>query len=298
MAGRTPTLALPVPRVLAAASRALRAGGVESPRSTAEWLLAGVLRCGRAELFLRPWRVPGRAAARYRRWVARRLAGEPLQYILGSQAFLGLEFAVNRRVFIPRPETDLVAEAAARCLGARGRGEGGLCWDVGTGSGCLAVALAVEHPALRTWASDISSSALRVARQNAVRHGVAERIEFFLADGLSRAGAVPGAGVRPWIVVANPPYVAHGALARLPREVRWEPARALDGGNDGLAVIRRWVPASARWLPPRGWLVMEIGQGQAGRVRRLVQATGAFASAVVERDHRRIERVLVARRGA
>lgn len=219
----------------------------------------------------------------------RRAAREPLAYILGEREFYGRPFHVTSAVLVPRPETELVVDRALAVLAERERPAPTIL-DVGTGSGCLGITLALECPASQVVATDISRTALDVARRNAERYAVANRIELrpdALTAGLQ--GVVD-------LVVANPPYVAETDRASLPDEVRvHEPAVALFGGPDGLDVIRGLAPAAARALKPGGWLVMEIGAGQQEAVDAIVQRAG-FRDVQIAEDLAGIPRVVVARR--
>ena len=269
--------------------------GVESARLQAELLLAHVLRKPRLKLYLEFERVltePELAALRER--LRRRGAREPLQYLLGSVNFCGLELAVSPAVLIPRPETELLAERAWTFLtGRAGSPEApSAALDFGTGSGCLAIALAVRCPAARIWAVDLSPAALEVARANAARHGVEARIHFLQSDGFA---ALP-AGERFDLIVANPPYIPTAEIARLQPEVRdHEPRAALDGGPDGLAVIRRLAAGSAPWLKPGGRLMLELGDGQAETASALLAAAG-WGAVTVENDWTNRPRLLIAER--
>ncbi len=203
---------------------------------------------------------------------ARRLArGEPLPYVLGEWAFWGRRFFVSPAVLIPRPESEHLVELALQAAPPPDRP-----WrvaDVGTGSGCLAVTLAAEHPTARVVAIDVSRAALEVARRNAQRHAVASRVFFVQASGLL---AVPG----PFdLIVANPPYIPSRALAALP-VARYEPRLALDGGPDGLRWIRAWLHQAATRLAPRGRLLMEIAADQGPAAAAL--ARRAFPHARVQ----------------
>jgi release factor glutamine methyltransferase len=273
--------------------------GVDSPRLTIELLLAHVLRKKRLELYLEFERVLDEPTlATLRELVRRRADGEPLQYITGETEFMGLKFAVDRRVLIPRPETELLVETVLSRLQTTDHrpqtGEAPTIIDVGTGSGCIAVALAKRLPAATVHATDVSADALAVARANAARHGVEKNIRFHEGDLLS---PIPDS-LRADGLVANPPYVASGDLAGLPREVRdFEPARALSAGEDGLEVIRRLVTDAKRILSPAGWLALEIGAGQRPAVAGLL-AAGGWTVAEVVNDLQGHERVIVAVPGA
>jgi release factor glutamine methyltransferase len=267
--------------------------GVDSARLQAELLLAHVLHKPRLKLYLEFERVLSEPElAALRELVRRRGAREPLQYLVGSVNFCGLELAVNPAVLIPRPETELLAERAWTFLAGRaGAPEApAAALDFGTGSGCLAIALAVHCPAARIWAVDLSPAALEVARANAARHGIEARIHFLPSDGFT---ALP-AGERFDLIVANPPYIPTAEIARLQPEVRdHEPRAALDGGPDGLAVIRRLASEAAPWLKPGGRLMLELGDGQAETATALLAAAG-WGAVTVENDWTNRPRLLIA----
>jgi release factor glutamine methyltransferase len=225
----------------------------------------------------------------------RRAAHEPVAYLTGVREFYGREFRVSPAVLIPRPETEMVIEvllhdgvlsAARRPEGNDGDAHGGpVIVDVGTGSGCLAITLKLEWPAARVIGTDVSAAALAVARANADRLGA--DVEFV------EASLLP-AGLEVDVVVSNPPYVPERDRASLAADVRdFEPAGALFAGPDGLDVIRALVPAAQKALKPGGWLVMEIGAGQADAVAALVEQAG-LALARVAPDLQGIPRVVVA----
>jgi release factor glutamine methyltransferase len=238
-------------------------------------------------------KAPADFAARLGALVERRAAHEPIAYITGTREFYGRPFRVTPAVLIPRPETELVIEEALAHLTSAGHElpSGAAVIDVGTGSGCLAITLALERPELQIVAGDTSDAALTVARDNAQTHGVADRIRF-VPGSLIPAAAAPIA-----LVVANPPYVAEADRLSLPKDVLdFEPAPALFAGPDGLDVIRALIPAAARDLVPGGALVMEIGQGQASEVDRLIRATGVLTVGHVRDDLQGIPRVVVVRK--
>ncbi|MBV8115783.1 MAG: peptide chain release factor N(5)-glutamine methyltransferase [Silvibacterium sp.] len=237
---------------LARGSVQLRA--LQTGRRDAELLLMQVMGCDRAYLLTHPEAelTPEQAAA-YENWIARRSRNEPVQYITGEQEFFGLKLGVTPAVLIPRPETEHLVEAA---LTRADHSTGLKIADVGTGSGAIAVALANALPRAQVTALDISPAALAVARENAERHGVAERIEFVESDLL---GAVAGESFD--LIVSNPPYVAECEVLEL--QVRdFEPWIALYGGVEGLDVYRRLVPIAHKALKSRGWLLMEMGHDQ------------------------------------
>ena len=217
--------------------------------------------------------------------VLRRLQREPVAMIVGHREFWNLDFEVTRDVLVPRPETELILEIATE-LAAEG-----LVWrriiDVGTGSGCLAIALATEFPKARVVATDVSAAALAVARRNAERHGVAERLTFVEGSLLE--------GVRDTaeLIVSNPPYLADSDMATLQPEVaRYEPREALLAGADGLSVIRRLFETAASRLAAGGRLVVEFGFGQDTRVAELASANG-WRVLDIRRDLQQIPRTIV-----
>ncbi|NJC87253.1 MAG: peptide chain release factor N(5)-glutamine methyltransferase [Desulfuromonas sp.] len=260
--------------------------GIDSPRLDAELLLAATLELDRVGLYLnfeRPLQADELVA--YREKVRRRAGREPLAYILGETEFWSLPLKVTPAVLIPRPDTELLVEEALKRLPGATR-----VLDVGTGSGALAIALAHERPECRVTAIDLSSTALAVAMENARLNGVGERIDFLQAD-LAALPAGPFA-----LIVANPPYIPTGDLATLMPEVReFEPQLALNGGGDGLDAYRALARQAGAILAPGGWLLVEIGIGQAASVRELLAAAG-LAELFISRDLAGIERVVGGRR--
>jgi release factor glutamine methyltransferase len=260
---------------------AIAAAGSDTPRLDAELLLAGALGVERVALVTDPRReVAGPAVRAFQDAVRRRSAGrEPVAYILGRRGFRYLELAVDARVLVPRPETELLVEVGLELpAGAR-------VVDVGTGSGAVALALKHERPDLDVSGAEVSAGALAVARANAARLGL--DVQFVHGDLLAGVGEVDA-------VLSNPPYVAERERATLaPEIVRHEPAGALFAGIDGLDVIRRLVPAAAR--SGARLLAIEVGAGQADAVGELMRDAG-FAQVGTRRDLAGIERVVVGRR--
>jgi release factor glutamine methyltransferase len=227
--------------------------------------------------------------APYRALIDRRARREPLAYITGRREFWGLAFEVSPAVLIPRPETELIVESALERFPDRAAPL--LIADVCTGSGCLAVVLACERPHARLVATDVSADALGVARGNAARHAVADRIQFVETDLLN------GSQDCFDLIVSNPPYVPERDLATLPPEVRdYEPAVALFAKDDGLAVIRRVVEQSVARLRRGAVLVFELGFGQADAVSELISATRGLTMVDLRRDLQGIGRTAIARR--
>ncbi len=283
-------------RALEWARRRLEAANVEEPRRTAGTLLAHVLQRDYLYLLTRPEEPLSESAwAEFARLVERRVQGEPLQYITGHQEFFGLDFLVTPDVLIPRPETELIVEAVLDL--ARTRDSEVLLIDVGTGSGCLAVTLAVHLPRARVLALDLSEAALAIARRNAERHGVHARIEFLASDLFSALEALPQLPKADFIV-ANPPYIPEAELPTLPREVRdYEPRLALIAGPDASSVQRRLFADGPKFLKPGGYLICEMGYGQYPSLCEALEPT-VWEVVEVKRDLQGIERTLVLRRRA
>ena len=238
-----------------------------------------------------PEPVPPGSAEAFELLVARRLRREPLAYITGRCEFWGFDLEVTPDVLIPRPETELIVEVATQLFA--GAPPPGVVVDVGTGSGCLAIALAREFPGARVLATDVSPAAIEVARRNARALAVDERVAFSVSAFTGEAAGVS-------LVVSNPPYVAEGDRASLQPEVRdYEPAGALVAGPDGLDVIRELAEAAWTALVPGGWLVFEFGFGQDAAVRTLLDAgprSGAWAEWKIHGDLQGIPRTAAARK--
>lgn len=305
--------------------RFLEGKGVESPRLNAEWLLAHVLNLPRLELFLNAKRTlsPAELEA-FQKLVERRGRREPLQHILGTSNFCGLELWVTPDVLVPRPETELLAEKAVaflhECVGGDSRktpvaadvsrlqsksesveevslltsaASNKLVLDIGTGSGCLPIFIAHEVPEARVTSVDISPGALTVARENARRVGVADRIDFL--EGNAFEALSPDK--RFDLIVSNPPYIPSGEIGQLEPEVRdFDPRLALDGGSDGLEFYRRIAIQAADRLKSGGRLMLELGHDQAAAVTEILERQMWIVEAVVP-DYSRVPRILIARRG-
>ena len=272
-------------------TRRLARSGSTSPRLDAEVLLAHVLRVTRTHLMVRFREVLAASdGAEYQSLLARRQRGEPVAYLTGVREFWGLEFQVTLDVLIPRPETEHLVEEALRRLPTTAAAR---IVDLGTGSGCLAVALAKERPRARVLALDLSAPALRVARSNAERHGVTGRLQFLRGDLLE---SLRPAAACPDLIVCNPPYISRADYHHLPPDVRdFEPRRALTDDRDGLHHYRRLVPPARELLRPDGHLILELGAGQADDVLALFDATLWDVMGVVK-DLQQIDRCLIARK--
>lgn len=242
--------------------------GIASARLEAQLLLAHVLQCSRTQLYTGFDKPLGETElAGYRELIKRRLAGEPVAYLLGEHEFWGMPFYVDPSVLVPRPDTETVVEVA-RSLRAD-RSAPCRVLDLCTGSGVLAVSLAKELPAARVVATDVSEPAVALARRNAERNGVADRVEVRLGDLWEPVG-----DERFDLIVSNPPYIASAVIPTLAAEVKREPVLALDGGPDGLAFYDRICAAARMHLTPGGALVVEHGFDQADAVRERFVAAG------------------------
>ena len=275
--------------------------GVDSPRLQAELLLAHVLQLPRMRLYLNFERtLTPTELDELRELVKRRSLREPLQHILGSASFCGLELVVSRDVLVPRPETELLADLGWNFLNSLVLpGSGG--WpktqrrspsvlDFGTGSGCLAVTLASKCPTAVVYALEVSPKALDIARQNAACHGLAERIRFVLGNGFD---ALP-ADARFDLIISNPPYIPTAEIASLQPEVRdFEPRQALDGGEDGLDYYRMLAAQARAWLRPGSKLMLEFGDGQFEGISKLLQAQNWIVERLVE-DYTHRPRIVIA----
>ncbi|MFC4811870.1 peptide chain release factor N(5)-glutamine methyltransferase [Paenibacillus sp. GCM10023250] len=331
-AGRTvfkPLSSLTVGDVCRSAAEQLRGRNILEPRNNAELLVLHVLGLERAQL-LRDWNEPFPAEQweRLQALLARKAAGEPVQYLIGEQWFYGLPFAVSPSVLIPRPETELLVEAVLEAAdrlwpaaagetppdgpSAAATGPGGgspaagpTVVDVGTGSGAIGVTLAALRPRWRVCASDLSPDALAVARANAARHGAAARMMFVQGDLLGPfAQPRPGegddaaggaAGLRIDVLVSNPPYIPAGHIAGLQPEVRdHEPRLALDGGDDGLTPYRRMAEQLARLSALPRIVGFELGIGQAQAVADLLRGIGAWREVRIIPDYAGIDRHVLA----
>jgi release factor glutamine methyltransferase len=261
------------------------------PRPEAEWLLSFLLESDRSHILSHYQdELESSLITRFLSLVEDRRQGKPLQYIIGSQEFRGLEFQVTTDVLIPRLETELVVDRALPCLIRQHP----LLVDCCTGSGCIAVALAVERPRVRVIAVDLSLAALNVAKRNAIAHRVLDRIQFVASDLLNPLDSFSLRGEVDCIV-SNPPYVSEKDFDGLQREVKeWEPKLALVAGRDGLAVYRRLIPQSLSLLRKEGHLILEIGFSMKEAVCRLFQ--NGWRDVKVQEDFSGIPRVVVAQK--
>lgn len=260
--------------------------GVDSPRLDAEVLLSHVLGVARIQLYVefeRPLTVAEVDA--YRNLVRRRGQREPVAHLVGQREFWSLEFAVDGRVLVPRPETERLVELSLESMGEAGR-----LADLGTGSGAILLALLSERPGWAGVGVDCSPEALAVAAANGARHGLERRTQWLLGDLFE-----PLHGERFDLLVSNPPYIPSGEIPGLQPEVtRYDPHLALDGGRDGLEVMQRLAAGAARHLLPGGVVAVEFGAGQQDAVRDLFAGVG-YADVTIHEDYEHRPRVLVAR---
>jgi release factor glutamine methyltransferase len=266
--------------------------GVESPRLQAELLLAHLLKMPRMKLYLSFERALAPAETNaLRELVKRRGRREPLQHITGSVSFCGLEIAVNRQALVPRPETELLAELGWQFLSTLNP-QPSTALDFGTGTGCIAIALAVKCPNAKITATDVSAEALALAGENVARHNVAGQIQFFRGDGFAAFSTDETFD----LIISNPPYIPTGEIATLQPEVRdFDPRAALDGGADGLDFYRRLGREAKSFLKPDGRIMLEFGDGQDGAIRKIFEAEKWIVEAVKE-DYSHRARILIARK--
>jgi len=288
--------------------------GVDSPRLQTELLLAHLLKMPRMKLYLNFERALTPAETdSLRECIKRRGQREPLQHITGSTSFCGYEIAVNRQVLVPRPETEILAELSWNLLSTLNP-QPSTALDFGTGSGCIAIALATKCPSAKIVATDISPDALALAKDNAARNNVAGRIEFLQSDGfaaLHPGGRIPRASnIRDEdgdsrrsplrntefdLLVSNPPYIPSAEIATLQPEVRdFDPRGALDGGTDGLDFYRLIAREAGTFLKPGGRVLLEFGDGQAEAIRKIFEEEKWVVEAVRE-DYSQRERILIAK---
>ena len=275
-------------------AKRLQQADIEDAELESALLVGHLLQLSRAQVFLDESEVSDGIVQRFEQALSRRLNREPLAYILGEQEFWSLPFYVNSNVLIPRPETELLLETALQALRDEGRDPASVrVLDMGTGSGVIAIVLALELPDALVSTLDISLAAQLVARKNAERHGVLSRIAFITSDWLAAIRRQPLFD----LVVTNPPYVARESFAALQPEVsRFEPRLALDGGRNGVDVMCRFAGDLAVVLRPGGHFLMEIGADQSHFVTDLFSSFSEFTGLTVYEDYAGLPRIFHARR--
>lgn len=264
-----------------------------SPEAERRWLIEHVTGATWIDLMTGRHELTDSERRRIGRILDRRKKGEPLAHLLGEASFYGRTFAVSKDVLIPRPETERLVEEAIKILDAYFPEKRPRILDLGTGSGCMALSLTLERPACRMTALDVSGDALRIARNNRRIHGLQKNIRIVKSRFFESFRAKDA---RWDMIVSNPPYLRSPAMKTLSREVLREPRLALDGGKDGLEAVGRILREAPMHLEPGGWVLMELGDDQSADVRRLVGATGAYASCRFENDLNGIPRILIAQR--
>jgi release factor glutamine methyltransferase len=285
-------------RLVADATAALRAAGMLSPRLDAELLVGHAFGRDRAWLYAHPDAELGAGEATLLAgWIERRSAGEPIAYIRGFKEWLSLRIVTDARALIPRPETELLVEAAVNEIAGRLVRDGTTvaAWEVATGSGAVALALALRFRTaialgrLRLAASDLSADALELASENLAAHGVGGTVTLACGDLLEPA-ALPGNRVD--LLIANLPYLTSAEVESGTGSLAWEPRRALDGGPDGLHLLRRLVAALPTGLAADGVALLEVGEGQAALVREMVASLPVEATVTTQLDLAGIERIV------
>lgn len=257
-------MTLSIERTIQEGAKILQDAAVEETRREAASMLAHVLGRDRSFLIAHSHEpLPDEQYQTFKNLITRRSQGEPLQYITGHREFFKLDFEVSPAVLIPRPETELIVEAAVELCGDE---PSPVIADIGTGSGCIAISVLHELGDAVAVAADISAAALHIAKRNAERHGVHDRLTLVQSDCFA---AVPNTKAFS-LIVSNPPYVSDEELEHLGREVRFEPRAALAGGKDGLSVVRRLLNEARPFMRPQGHLVFEIGFGQSEPVEQLI----------------------------
>jgi release factor glutamine methyltransferase len=273
----------------------LRRAGIGTARLDAEVMLGHVLAMTTEQLVSMPdMPLTGEQTQRYEATVRRRLEREPVAYITGQQEFWSLDLHVTPDVLIPRPETERLVEVALTVATSRLHATPMRLLDIGTGSGAVAISLAKELASAKLWATDVSTAAVAIARGNAARNGVSEKIKFLCGDLFVPIDAAAGEFA---LIVANPPYIRGGEIAGLAPEVsHWEPRLALDGGTDGLDFYRRIAARASCYLALHGAVALEIGSDMGEAVAKLFDANGGYESANIFQDYAGRDRVVVAQK--
>jgi len=274
----------------------LKTNDIESPKVTAEILLAESLHLRRIDLYLQHDRpLDKRELSSFKILLKRKLRREPVAYIVGNREFWSLPFAVTRDVLIPRPETERLVEAALDIINASGEKENMHVLELGTGSGALIIAMASQKREHVYYASDISEKAVAVAKQNAARLGM-NGLRFFVGDWTAPLSMKKSAFD---MIISNPPYIPRRQIDTLSPEIRdFEPRLALDGDEDGLKCLRQIVQSAWRFLRPHGWLLLEMGYDQKKEMMAIVASCGKYDEVAVLKDYSGHDRVIQLRKTA
>ncbi len=280
----------PIRRLLDWTEKYFREKAIDSPRLDAQILLAHALGCKRIDLYVRSAELTTEEQrTAFKSQIKKRVEGCPVAYLVGQREFYHLNFDVNSSVLIPRPETEFLVVEVLRRIKDK---EAPRVLDIGTGSGCIALSVAHQHKTAKITAIDVSAEALSMARKNAAKHGLSERVRFLESDLFAALS-----DEKFDVIVSNPPYISAAELPTLAKEVRdFEPRLALDGGPDGLAIYRRLIAEAPAHLEAGGYLLLEIGSTQEKPVRDLIEAQGTFEAVGVHLDGQKLPRVVEARR--
>jgi release factor glutamine methyltransferase len=258
----------------------------------AELLFTGILNCSRTDLYLnKNLKLNSAQVSFIAGALKRRLSGEPLEYILAKAEFMGLEFRLNKNVFIPRPETEILVETVLRLVQSSEFRVQSSILDLGTGSGCIAISLAKFLPGAKVTALDISDKALEIAKENALLNKV--KVKFFKMD-FTKLRTLNTEQFD--IIVSNPPYIPSKEIDSLQAEVRHEPRIALDGREDGLDFYRRIIKEAPRYLKNKGYLIMEMGFGQKDDIKDMICDSATMEIKEIIKDYSGIDRIMVAQK--
>jgi release factor glutamine methyltransferase len=275
----------------------LKEKNIDSPRLTAEILLSHQLKTDRVNLYLNfDQPLTEKEISGYRALIKRRLLHEPIQYITGTKEFWSMDFMVDPQVIIPRPESELLVEQAVKRFGTNftQQNRPPRILDLGTGSGVLAISVAKELPQAQIWATDLSDGALSIARRNAEKHGVADRIKFMCGD-LWEPIAILDFNFD--MIISNPPYIASEEYDDLAPEVRdYEPRLALDGHEGGMYFIEKILQEGLDYLSPGGWLIMEMAPDQTGKALLLAEQINGYGEKTRIKDYSHVYRVVIAQK--
>ncbi len=284
-----------VSNLISWASKTLHDHDIDSPRLDAEVILSYLLDCKRITFYVHPDKsVENTVAVSYQKAIRRRSQQVPLQYITNHAEFMSLDFYIDERVLIPRPETELVVEAVIKKSQTLSKEKDIVMVDIGVGSGNIAIALAKKIDKARVFAVDISPDALSVAAMNAQRHEVLNKITFLCGDIFT---PLEGYGIETKIdfIISNPPYVSSDEFSTLQKDVRdYEPYIALVSGEDGLHMFKRIITHTNTWLRPGGFIIFEVGEKQAQQIAQFIENTGRFKKPELVKDYQNIYRIIVA----
>jgi release factor glutamine methyltransferase len=284
-------------KVLQWASTYFKRHEIDSPRATAEILLAHALAAERIDLYLHyDQPLNAKELTRFKAIIKRRIEREPVAYILGCKEFWSLDLAVTRNVLIPRPETECLVERALACLAADFDSGRQRILELGTGSGAILIAMASENSQHAYWGTDISAAAIQIAQRNAIVHGLAANIHFLVANWFSSFA------VRTDLfdmIISNPPYIRRRDLKRLQPEIQaFEPLVALDGSEDGLLCLRHIIQSAHLYLRPGGMLFLEMGHDQKASLKQIIQRCGQYEDVNFYTDYSGYDRIVAMRKQA